>query len=99
MASRNTVHAVPELLSQLPQVTELDGLIGVAVRVTVVPVVNCAAHVVPQLMPAGALVTVPVPDVMVTARLVSAPPCGQPSLRGPSTTILAELLTTWLGLS
>ena len=34
---------------------------GFAVRVTVVPLVKVALHVSPQLKPAGALVTVPVP--------------------------------------
>jgi hypothetical protein len=34
---------------------------GVAVRVTAVPCVNVATQVEPQLMPAGELVTVPVP--------------------------------------
>jgi len=44
---------------------------GAAVKVTMVPLVNEAAHAVPQEMPAGALVTVPVaaPDfVMVSAK-------------------------------
>ena len=34
---------------------------GFAVKVTVVPLAKLALHVSPQLMPAGALVTVPVP--------------------------------------
>lgn len=34
---------------------------GLAVSVTDVPLVNVALHVDPQLMPAGTLVTVPVP--------------------------------------
>src|SRR5512132_2772931 len=34
---------------------------GAAVRVTSVPWVNVAAHVLPQLMAAGVLVTVPLP--------------------------------------
>jgi hypothetical protein len=34
---------------------------GAAVSTTVVPVVNDAPHVVPQLIPAGLLVTLPVP--------------------------------------
>jgi len=34
---------------------------GVAVSVTPVPLANAAEHVTPQLMPAGELVTVPVP--------------------------------------
>jgi hypothetical protein len=35
--------------------------LGVAVRVTTVPLRKSAAHVAPQLIPAGLLVTVPVP--------------------------------------
>jgi hypothetical protein len=35
---------------------------AVAVRVTIVPSLNDAAHVAPQLIPAGALVTDPEPD-------------------------------------
>jgi hypothetical protein len=34
---------------------------GVAVRVTAAPLVNAAEHVVPQEIPAGLLVTVPLP--------------------------------------
>lgn len=36
-------------------------LVGVAVRVTEVPLENMALQVLPQLIPAGLLVTVPVP--------------------------------------
>jgi hypothetical protein len=35
--------------------------LGVAVSVTTVPLTKSAAHVAPQLIPAGLLVTVPVP--------------------------------------
>jgi hypothetical protein len=35
---------------------------GVAVRTTVVPGLNDAEHVLPQLIPGGELVTVPIPD-------------------------------------
>src|SRR4029450_5893245 len=37
------------------------GAAGAAVKVTAVPLANAAAHVVPQEMPAGLLVTVPLP--------------------------------------
>ena len=47
---------------QLPlQPVKVEPVPGVAVNVTGVPLVNEAAHVAPQAMPAGALVTVPVP--------------------------------------
>lgn len=98
-ASRKTVHTVPWAESQLPQVTAVDGLSGAAVNVTVDPVVNPAAHTLPQVMPAGELLIVPVPPVMVTDNVLRALLCGQPWLEGPSTVINAELLTTWLGLS
>jgi hypothetical protein len=40
---------------------KLDFAAGLSVRVTWVPLVNAALHVAPQLMPAGALLTVPPP--------------------------------------
>jgi len=40
----------------------VDPAFGVAVSVTEVPVLNSALHTVPQLMPAGLLVTVPLPE-------------------------------------
>jgi hypothetical protein len=43
------------------QLEKTDPAAGVAVRVTAVPFVNDAEHVVPQEIPAGLLVTVPVP--------------------------------------
>jgi len=43
------------------QPLNVDPVAGVAVRVTLVPLVNEATQVVPQAMPAGALVTVPLP--------------------------------------
>jgi hypothetical protein len=41
---------------------KLAPVAGVAVRVTAVPLLYCAEHVPGQLMPAGSLVTVPVPE-------------------------------------
>jgi hypothetical protein len=57
------VVAVPEHPPPLQPPNE-DPLAAAAVRVTDVPVAKVAEQVVPQLMPAGALVTVPdpVPD-------------------------------------
>ena len=51
--------AVPEHDPVHP--VKLEPLLGFAVNVTDVPVAKVALHVDPQLMPAGALVTVPVP--------------------------------------
>ena len=43
---------------------------GVAVKATTVPLLKFAEHVVPQLMPAGELVTVPLPvPALTTIRL------------------------------
>jgi hypothetical protein len=49
------------LAQPLLQPVKADPAAGVAVKVTSVPLLNEAEHVAPQLIPAGALVTVPVP--------------------------------------
>jgi hypothetical protein len=49
--------------------------VGVAVSVTLVPAVNAAEQVAPQLMPAGALLTVPLP-VRVTLSVTGAVEAG-----------------------
>jgi hypothetical protein len=52
---------VPEQPAPLhPVKVEPDA--AVAVKMTIVPSLNDAAHVAPQLIPAGALVTDPEPD-------------------------------------
>ena len=51
---------VPEQLPPL-QPVKVEPAAGAAVKVTAVPLANAAEHVAPQEMPAGALVTVPVP--------------------------------------
>jgi len=51
---------VPEQPPPL-QPVNVEPAAGVAVNVTRVPLVNAAEHVVPQEMPVGALVTVPLP--------------------------------------
>ena len=57
-----TTHVpVPEQPAPL-QPANVEPADGVAVRVTIVPSLNDAAHVAPQLIPAGALVTDPEPD-------------------------------------
>ena len=51
------------------QPAKVDAPLGVAVRVTTVPLVKPALQVAPQLMPAGLLVTVPVPvPLLVTVK-------------------------------
>ena len=51
---------VPE--QPLPlQPLNVEPVAGAAVRVTTVPLANAAEHIAPQAMPAGAMVTVPVP--------------------------------------
>ena len=61
------LHAPPQPENELPEP-------GAAVNVTLVPLVKLALHVVPQLMPAGLLVTVPVPDlVTVTCCVLGTP--------------------------
>jgi hypothetical protein len=58
---------VPEHPAPL-QPPKMDPPSGVAVSVTTVPLANEAAHVAPQLIPAGLEVTVPVPaPVLLTA--------------------------------
>jgi hypothetical protein len=51
--------AVPEQAPVHP--AKVESALGFAFNVTDVPVAKLALHVSPQLMPAGALVTVPVP--------------------------------------
>ena len=65
-----TVHVVevPEQSPDHPPKVEL--LAAVAVTVTVVPELNDAEQVLPQFMPDGLLVTVPLPvPVLVTVRV------------------------------
>ena len=52
---------VPEQLPPL-QPEKVEPAAGAAVKVTVVPLAYAAAQVVPHEMPAGALVTMPVPE-------------------------------------
>src|SRR5207244_12644802 len=52
--------AVPEQPPPL-QPAKVEPATGAAVKVTEVPLANAAAQVAPQAMPAGALVTVPLP--------------------------------------
>lgn len=56
-----TVQVFPAVESQPTQASNVSLTPGVAVRTTVPPVGNRLLHVAPQLMPAGAEVTVPLP--------------------------------------
>ena len=58
-----TVHVPVPVPEQPPplQPVKVEPAAGVAVRVTTVPLANEAEHDAPQAMPAGALVTVPLP--------------------------------------
>ena len=51
---------VPEQPPPL-QPVKVEPAAGAAVKVTAVPLANAAEHAAPQAMPAGALVTLPVP--------------------------------------
>src|SRR5262249_58093693 len=64
---------VPEQPPPL-QPVNVDPAAGVALRMTAVPLGNVAEHMVPHEMPAGVLVTVPVPAPAVLT--VSAKGCG-----------------------
>jgi hypothetical protein len=57
-----TVQEVPAALSQPDQPAKIELAAGAAVSVTDVPLLKEAEQVAPQLIPAGLLVTVPVPD-------------------------------------
>ena len=61
-AAKDTVHvaAVPEHAPD--HCPNAKPVLGVAVSVTLVPLLKVAAQVGPQLIPAGVLVTVPVPE-------------------------------------
>ena len=59
-AATVTVHAVVPAQAP-PQPAKTEPVAGVAVSVTAVPLAKPAEHVAPQLMPAGADVSVPEP--------------------------------------
>ncbi len=66
---------VPEQGALQPAKVEL--VAAVAVRVMVVPGVTDREHVAPQLMPAGALVTVPTPEPFLLTESVTGPVVGR----------------------
>jgi len=55
------VQLLPEVLSHPLHPVKTVSIPGVAVSVTVVPLMNDAEQLLPQLMPAGLDVTVPLP--------------------------------------
>jgi len=82
-----TVHAPVPV--QLPlQPVKVEPAAGAAVKVTMVPMANAAEQVTPQEMPAGLLVTVPLPAPVfetVRARVVEAPiPVTEREMLSPS---------------
>jgi hypothetical protein len=56
-----TVQVFPEVLSQPLHPVKRVSMPGLAVSVTVVPLMNDAEQLLPQLIPAGFEVTVPLP--------------------------------------
>ena len=65
-----TVQVLPEAVSQPLQPMNMDKGPGVAVRVTIVPLLYVAEHVGPQLIPEGLDVTVPpMMPVLLTVRV------------------------------
>ena len=56
-----TVQVVAVPVQAPDQLVKVEPAAGAAVRVTDVPLLKLAEHVLPQLIPAGLLVTVPVP--------------------------------------
>lgn len=62
-------------VSQFDQLPKVEVPAGVAVRVTVVPLANCAEQAFEQPNPDGTLVTVPVPaPEKLKLRIGAAPP-------------------------
>lgn len=61
-----TVHAAAPLHAP-DQALNVELVPGAAVRVTTVPAEKVAVHVDPQLMPAGLLVIVPVPEAVTVS--------------------------------
>ncbi|HSB78889.1 MAG TPA: hypothetical protein VLM91_08885 [Candidatus Methylomirabilis sp.] len=61
LAASTVTEHVPVPVHAPLQPVKVEVLAGVAVRVTLVPEVKLALQVLPQLIPAGLLVSVPVP--------------------------------------
>ena len=71
------------------QPAKVDPAVGLAVKVTAAPWLNCAEHVEPQLIPPGELVTVPLP---VPALLTVSVCCG--TAVKVAVTVVSELSVT-----
>jgi hypothetical protein len=69
--------------------------VGVAVRVTAVPLVKLALQVVPQSIPAGLDVMVPVPVPALITASIGGPPGGPPNM---ATTLCVPVTVTVHGL-
>jgi hypothetical protein len=83
LAVRTNVQVDPVVAAQGPlQPVTIEPAAGVADSWTVVPQVNGAAHVVPQSMPAGALVTVPAPCATPTVSVTDGSKGGGAALPG-----------------
>ena len=67
-----TLQACADISIQFDQVTDVAPLLGVPVRVTVVPLTKLALHTVGQSMPDGELLTVPLPETS-TVRIGPVP--------------------------
>jgi hypothetical protein len=86
--SRMTVQVVPTAELQPFQVTEVEVPVGVPVKIIPVPALKVALHDegVEQSIPAGELVTVPVPvPLKLTVKIGGGPAGVHPRLAGPST--------------
>ena len=80
-----TAHVLPGPEHAPLQPANTQPLAGAAVRVTCAPTRNPAVHALPQEMPAGALVTVPLPSTETASGCEVAPPKEAVTPRSPST--------------
>jgi hypothetical protein len=80
------------------QPAKRDPEAGTAVSVTVVPPENDREHVVPQLMPLGLLVTVPLPDPFLVTWSVKLPPLPLPLASKPPAEI-SPVGLGWVGVA
>jgi hypothetical protein len=96
--SSTTVQVEPLAVLHPFQLTEVDVPVGVPVKITPAPAVNVALHDegVEQSIPAGELVTVPVPvPLKLTVKTGWGPAGVHPRLAGPSTVTNMKPTTTF----